>query len=53
MKEAVPSGPIKGRTLTAEQYAEMLDEYYQVRGWDPDGVVTGETIKALGLEELL
>jgi len=53
MKEAVPSGPIKGRKLTEQQYAEMLDEYYQVRGWDPDGVVTGETIKALGLEELL
>ncbi len=53
MKEAVPSGPIKGRTLTEQQYAEMLDEYYQVRGWTSDGVVTEETIQRLGLEELL
>ncbi len=53
MKEAVPSGPIKGRRLTEEQYAEMLDEYYDARGWDADGVVTEETRSALGIAELV
>ena len=48
-KEAIPSGPCQGRTLTREQYDIMLDEYYQVRGWDSDGVVTPETIERLGL----
>jgi len=52
-KEAVPSGPIAGRTLTEEMYAVMLDEYYQQRGWDPDGVPTEETIDRLGLRELV
>jgi aldehyde:ferredoxin oxidoreductase len=53
MKEAVPSGPIKGKTLTPEMYDAMLDEYYDVRGWDNDGVPTKDTLKNLGLVELI
>jgi len=52
-KEPVQSGPTKGRILTEEMYAVMLDEYYEARGWDGDGVPTPETIRKLGLEELL
>jgi aldehyde:ferredoxin oxidoreductase len=52
-KEALPSGPTKGRILTEEMYARMLDEYYEARGWDEDGVPTPETIRKLGLDELL
>ncbi|MGD2247132.1 MAG: aldehyde ferredoxin oxidoreductase family protein [Candidatus Methanofastidiosia archaeon] len=29
----------------------MLSEYYQLRGWTPDGVPTSEKLKELGLEE--
>ncbi len=32
VKEAVPSGPIKGQVLTEEMYNSMLDECYEVRG---------------------
>jgi molybdopterin converting factor small subunit len=46
-KEAVPSGPSKGRILTEEMYTVMLDEYYEARGWDEDGVPTPETIRKL------
>jgi aldehyde:ferredoxin oxidoreductase len=53
VKEAVPSGPIKGQKLTAEMYDQMLDEYYAERGWDENGVVKRETIEKLGLTELL
>jgi len=52
-KEAIPSGPTQGRILTGEMYDVMLDEYYDVRGWDEDGVPTLETIRKLGLNELL
>ncbi|TET53968.1 MAG: aldehyde ferredoxin oxidoreductase [Anaerolineales bacterium] len=52
-KERVPSGPTKGRILTDEMYAVMLDEYYQARGWDEDGVPAPETIRRLGLDGLL
>ncbi len=53
LREAVPSGPITGRTLTREMYETMLDEYYVERGWDHDGVPTQESIERLGLQELL
>lgn len=52
-KEVIPSGPTRGRILTEEMYAVMLDEYYAARGWDEDGVPKPETIRALGLDELL
>jgi aldehyde:ferredoxin oxidoreductase len=48
-KEMIPSGPTKGRVLAEETYAEMLDEYYRLRGWDTDGMVTEETANRLGL----
>jgi len=51
-REMIPSGPTKGRILTAEMYAVMLDEYYARRGWDSDGVVTEETKRRLGLDRL-
>jgi aldehyde:ferredoxin oxidoreductase len=50
MREKIPSGPTKGRVLTPEMYAVMLDEYYAARGWDADGVVTVVTRRRLGLE---
>ena len=52
-KEKLPSGPTQGRILTEEMYAEMLNEYYAVRGWDADGVVKPETAKAARLGELV
>jgi len=52
-KEMIPSGSTRGRILTEEMYAVMLDEYYAARGWDSDGVVTRETIRSLGLELLV
>jgi aldehyde:ferredoxin oxidoreductase len=50
MREKIPTGPTKGRILTPEMYAVMLDEYYAARGWDADGVVTAGTRSRLGLD---
>jgi aldehyde:ferredoxin oxidoreductase len=47
MKEPMPSGPAKGRVV---ELAKMLPEYYELRGWDKDGVPTKERLKELGLE---
>jgi aldehyde:ferredoxin oxidoreductase len=52
-KEALPDGPTKGRILTGEMYDVMLNEYYGLRGWDSDGVVTEETREKWGLNALL
>ncbi len=53
LKEAVPSGPIKGQRLTEEMYNRMLDDYYDARGWDRNGVVKPETVENFGLAEVV
>jgi len=50
--EPVPSGAYKGETIDKEKWDAMLDEYYQLRGWDKNGIPTPEKLKALGLEEV-
>ncbi len=47
LKEPMPSGPAKGNVVKLEK---MLPEYYELRGWDKDGVPTKEKLKELGLE---
>jgi aldehyde:ferredoxin oxidoreductase len=44
--EPMPSGPAEGMVCHLE---EMLDEYYQVQGWTPDGIPTEERLASLGL----
>ncbi len=46
LKEAAKTGPAKGKVVGL---AQMLPEYYQLRGWTPDGVPTPETLQRLGL----
>jgi len=53
VKEAIPSGPIKGQVLSEEMYNRMLDEYYRDRGWDAQGAPTPGTVARLGIKELV
>ena len=46
LQEPARSGPQKGRVA---ELGKMLPEYYQVRGWTPEGVPTPETRTRLGL----
>jgi aldehyde:ferredoxin oxidoreductase len=39
--------------MSVVELSPMLDEYYQIMGWSPDGIPTSERLKALGLIELL
>jgi aldehyde:ferredoxin oxidoreductase len=49
--EIVPSGPTKGTCLlTREELNQMLDEYYELRGWDKNGIPTEEKKKELKLQ---
>lgn len=45
-QEPLPGGPAKGSVCHLE---EMLDEYYQLKDWTPDGIPTKEKLKELGL----
>ena len=46
LEEQVPSGPAKGRV---NRLNEMLPEYYQLRGWTPEGEPTEPKLIELGL----
>ena len=46
LNEPLTAGPSAGRTVPLD---EMLTEYYELRGWDAEGVPTPEKVKALGL----
>ncbi len=46
LHEAIPSGPTKGQV---NRLHEMLPEYYELRGWTPDGQPTAEKLIDLGL----
>jgi len=50
-EEPSPSGNARGETIQLEA---MLDEYYQLRGWDPEtGWPTKEKLRELGLDEAI
>jgi len=46
LTEPAKTGPHKGKVA---ELGKMLPEYYQVRGWTPEGVPTPETRVRLGL----
>lgn len=50
--EPVPTGPNRGHCLTEKEIQSLLDEYYQARGWDRNGIPTRETLEHMGLEEV-
>ncbi|MGB9894074.1 MAG: aldehyde ferredoxin oxidoreductase C-terminal domain-containing protein, partial [Candidatus Saccharicenans sp.] len=44
-------GPIAGKVLELDKYNQLLDYYYQQRGWDKRGIPTRKTAEALDLKE--
>jgi len=53
MKEEIPTGPAKGHRISQAMYDIMLDEYYDARGWDQNGVPKPEIIEKMGIPEIL
>jgi len=49
MNEPIPNGPAKGLYVSKEILDKMLDEYYELRGWNRDGLPTNEKLAELGL----
>ena len=46
-------GPAKGAVVTQDELDLMLDDYYQARGWNVDGIPTKAKLQELGLQEYL
>jgi aldehyde:ferredoxin oxidoreductase len=49
MNEPIKEGPSKGHIVTEEELQHMLDDYYNVRGWDEDGRPTEAKLEELGI----
>jgi aldehyde:ferredoxin oxidoreductase len=49
MHEPIPEGPSAGMHCPPEELDAMLDRYYDLRGWDRDGVPTATRLRSLGL----
>jgi aldehyde:ferredoxin oxidoreductase len=45
--EPVPEGPAKGHQIDLAGFNKMLDEYYELHGWDENGRPTQEGVKRL------
>jgi len=53
LQEPVPSGPYKGDKLDRDEFEKMLDEFYELHGWDKEtGWQTRESLEVLGLEDV-
>ncbi|MBW2029394.1 MAG: aldehyde ferredoxin oxidoreductase family protein [Deltaproteobacteria bacterium] len=51
LEDPLPEGPSKGQVFEADV---LLEDYYRVRGWDPEtGIPTKEKLAELGLEYTL
>jgi aldehyde:ferredoxin oxidoreductase len=51
-EEPLSKGALKGAKLDRKKYNNMLQAYYQKRGWDEHGIPTKTTLKKLGLEDV-
>jgi aldehyde:ferredoxin oxidoreductase len=49
MHEPIPEGPSAGMYCPPEELQAMLDRYYAIRGWRPDGTPSPERLASLGL----
>lgn len=51
MEEPVPSGPYKGEYLDKALFSKMIDDYYDIVGWDKKtGAPYRNTLEGLGLK---
>ncbi len=49
LHEPLLDGPAKGQSIGEENLNRMIDEYYDLRGWDPSGNPKAETLDRYGL----
>jgi len=48
--DPLTTGVAAGKTINRQDFEKMLDEYYEIRGWDMNGMPTEKKCRDLGLE---
>lgn len=51
-QDPVQTGPNEGHFISMDEVQILLDEYYQARGWNENGIPTRETLERVGLEDV-
>jgi aldehyde:ferredoxin oxidoreductase len=51
-EEPLSQGKMKGVKLDRQKYDQMLSWYYEMRGWDQNGIPREQTLDHLGLKEI-
>jgi aldehyde:ferredoxin oxidoreductase len=53
--EPEPNGPAKGMAafMSQEDFSSALERFYELRGWDTNGIPKAATVDILGLRELV
>jgi len=49
MHEPIPDGPASGRYCPQEELDQMLDRFYELRGWSSNGIPEGWKLTELGI----
>lgn len=49
LTEKLPTGVVQGVGLTTDELSQMIDSYYQARGWERSGTVSQEKLEELQL----
>jgi aldehyde:ferredoxin oxidoreductase len=53
MEEPIPSGPYKGERAEEDKWNQMLDEFYDLHGWDREtSLQTRSGLAALGMADV-
>lgn len=52
MNEPIKGGQLNGLALDRKKWEKMLDEYYDLCGWNKDGIPTRATFETLGLGDI-
>ena len=47
VKDVLKSGPAAGQVIPQEAFEDMLDQYYEVMGWNKDGTMPEELIQSI------
>lgn len=47
--DPIPDGPLKGSALRKDEFKKMVVKYYELRGWDSQGIPTKAKLRELGL----
>jgi len=51
-EEPQSEGKVKGMKVDRKKYEQMLSWYYELRGWDQNGIPLKETLDRLGLKDV-